>query len=151
MTALIDKVRSKRQEIWVDEPEEVKASFINARGSGDSAFFPCLFGDFEARACHHILYTLRQTLRDGGVDLQTIKLLTQNSLRNYLPYLRWPGLNDSEKFIQAAAEDLSVIDSEDEFILLLEELALYVGRLNFWIDQNMPWYELIQAFEEART
>ena len=149
MSGLVEEVRKKREEIWVNEPQEVKASFLTAKGSGDSTFFPCLYGDFEARACHHALYTLRQTLRNGGVDFQTIMLMTQNSLRNYLPYLSWPGLHDSEKFIKDVAEELTTIDSENEFIQLLEELALYVGRLNFWIDQSMPWYELIQAYETA--
>ena len=149
MSGLVEEVRKKREEIWVNEPQEVKASFLTAKGSGDSTFFPCLYGDFEARACHHALYTLRQTLRNGGVDFQTIMLMTQNSLRNYLPYLSWPGLHDSEKFIKDVAEELTTIDSENEFIQLLEELALYVGRLNFWIDQSMPWYELIQAYEAA--
>ena len=63
MSDLVELVRRKREAIWVDEPEEVKSSYVYARGSGDSTFFPCLIGDVEARACHHILYTLRQTLR----------------------------------------------------------------------------------------
>ena len=151
MPNIVEEVRRKRETIWVNEPQEVQASFLTAKGSGDSTFFPCLYGDFEARACHHALYTLRQTLRAGGVDFPTIKLLTKNSLQNYLPYLRWPGLYDSEKFIESVAEALSATETEHEFIELLEELALYVGRMNYWIDQNMPWYELIQAFEAARS
>ena len=151
MAGLVAKVCKKRKEIWVDEPQEVKASFKTAKGTGDSTFFPCLYGDFEARACHHALYTLRQTLRSGDVDFETIKVLARNSLRNYLPYLNWPRLHDSEKFIKAVAEELSAIDSESEFTQLLEELALYVGRLNYWMDQSMPWYELIQAYEAAKT
>jgi hypothetical protein len=147
MPGLVEKVRRKREAIWVNEPQEVKASFLTAKGSGDSSFFPCLYGGFEARACHHALYTLRQTLRSGEADFQTIRLITQNSLRNYLPYLNWPGLHDSEKFIKEVTEELSAIESENEFLQLLEELALYVGRLNYWIDQSMPWYELIQAYE----
>ena len=150
MPSLAEKVQKKREEIWVNEPQEVKASFLTAKGSGDSAFFPCLYGDFEARACHHVLYTLRQTLRSGSVDFETIKLMTKNSLINYLPYLSWPGLLDSESFIKQTAEELFAIDSKNEFLRLLEELALYVGRLNYWIDQGMPWYELIQAFEAAK-
>ena len=151
MPGLVDMIRNKREEIWENEPQEVKAAFITAKGTGDSTFFPCLYGDFEARACHHALYTLRQTLRSGGVDFKTIKVMTQNSLTNYLPYLNWPGLHDSEKFIKHVAGELSVIDTESEFIQLLEELALYVGRLNYWIDQSMPWYELIQAYDTAKT
>jgi hypothetical protein len=142
-------VRKKREEIWVDEPQEVKDAFLSAKGSGDSSFFPCLYGDFEARGCHHVLYTLRQTLRGGDVDFKTIKLMTKNSLINYLPYLNWPKLHDSEKFFKEIAEEVIAVESADEFIRLLEELTLYVGRLNFWIDQSMPWYELVQAYEAA--
>ena len=149
MSDLVEKVRKKREEIWVNEPQEVKDAFLTAKGSGDSSFFPCLYGDFEARACHHVLSTLRQTLRGGDVDLKTIKVMTKNSLINYLPYLNWPKLYDSEKFFKEVAEELIAIESRDEFIQLLEELAFYVGRLNFWIDQSMPWYELVQAYETA--
>ncbi|MBW1699240.1 MAG: hypothetical protein JRH18_16475 [Deltaproteobacteria bacterium] len=151
MPGLVEKVRKRREKIWVNEPGEVGESFLKARGTGDSSFFPCLYGDFEARACHHALYTIRQTLRDGDVDFKTIRIVTKNSLNNYLPYLNWPRLYDSEKFIKEVAEQLETIESEDEFIRLLEELALYVGRLNYWIDQHMPWYELIRAYEAART
>jgi len=150
MSNIVEKVRNKREEIWVDEPQEVKDAFLTAKGSGDSSFFPCLYGDFEARACHHALYTLRQTLRSGDVDFKTIKLMTKNSLINYLPYLNWPKLHDSENFFKEVTEELNAIESTDEFIQLLEELTLYVGRLNFWIDQSMPWYELVQAYEAAR-
>ena len=73
MPGLVEIVSQKREEIWVNEPQEVKASFLNAKGSGDSTFFPCLYGDFEARACHHALYTLRQTLRSGDVDFEAAK------------------------------------------------------------------------------
>jgi len=150
MLNLVEMVRMKREEIWVDEPQEVKDAFQTAKGSGDSEFFPCLYGDFEARACHHALYTLRQTLRNGDVDFKTIKLMTKNSLINYLPYLNWPKLYDSENFFKEVAEEVTAVESTDEFIQLLEELTLYVGRLNFWIDQSMPWYELLQAYEAAR-
>lgn len=150
MTNLVEKVRNKREEIWVHEPQEVTDAYLSARGSGDSSFFPCLYGDFEARACHHVLYTLRQTLRSGNADFKTIKRMTKNSLINYLPFLNWPKLYDSEKFFKEVAEELMTIESPDEFIQLLEELTLYVGRLNFWIDQSMPWYELVQAYEAAR-
>jgi len=151
MPSIVEAVRKKREAIWVNEPKEVNASFLTAKGSGDSTFFPCLYGNFEARACHHALYTFRQTLRGGDADFPTIKLLTRNYLTNYLPYLNWPKLHDSEKFIKAVAEDLSAIESENEFIQLLEELILYVGRLNYWIDQNMPWHELVQSYEAARV
>jgi hypothetical protein len=150
MANLVEKVRNKREEIWVNEPQEVKDAYLTAKGSGDSSFFPCLYGDFEARGCHHALYTLRQTLRSGDVDFKTIKLMTKNSLINYLPYLNWPKLYDSENFFKEVAEELVAIESTEEFIQLLEELTLYVGRLNFWIDQSMPWYELVQAYEAAR-
>ena len=150
MSDIVEKVRAKRKEIWVNEPKEVRDAFLTAKGSGDSAFFPCLYGNFEARACHHTLYTLRQTLRDGRkVDLDTIKLLTKNALLNYLPYLNWPKLYASEDFFKATAGEIGAIASTEDFIELLEELALYVGRLNFWIDQSMPWFELVQAYEAA--
>ena len=150
MSNLVDKVRKKREEIWADEPKEVKDAFVTAKGSGDSSFFPCLYGDFEARACHHVLYTIRQTLRSGDVDFNTLKLMTKNSLINYLPYLNWPKLYDSENFFKEVAEEVTSVESTHEFIQLLEELTLYVGRLNFWMDQSMPWYELVQAYEAAR-
>lgn len=57
--------------------------------------------------------------------------MTKNSLINYLPYLNWPKLHDSENFFKEVAEELMAIESTDEFIQLLEELTLYVGRLNF--------------------
>ncbi len=39
--------------------------------------------------------------------------------------------------------------NEEEFIEFLAELTLYIGRLNYWLDQSMPWYEIVQAYESV--
>jgi hypothetical protein len=149
MPSVVEKVRKKRQEIWVTEPQEVKDAFLSATGSGDSSFFPCLYGDFEARGCHHALYTIRQTMLNDEVDFKTIKIITNKQLISYLPYLSWPKLHDSEQFFKEIATELMGIRNEEEFIEFLEELTLYVGRLNYWLDQSMPWYEIVQAYDSV--
>ncbi len=149
MGNIVEKVRKKREEIWMLEPQEVGDAFLSARGSGDSSFFPCLYGNFEARSCHHALYTIRQTMLSNEVDFKTIKLITKNYLLNYLPYLNWPRLYDSERFFKEIATELMGIGNEEEFIEFLEDLTLYIGRLNYWLDQSMPWYEIVQAYDSV--
>ena len=83
------------------------------------------------------------------VDFETIKLITRNHLLNYLPYLNWPRLYDSEQFFNEVAAELMDVNDEEEFIEFLEELTLYIGRLNYWLDQSMPWYEIVQAYESV--
>ena len=151
MSDLVQKVRQKREDIWVHEPQEVRDAFLKSKGVGDSSFFPCLYGDFEVRGCHHILYTLRHTMQNAEVDFKTIKILTQNFLIAYLPCFSWPKLHDSENFLREISEELMTIESGEEFIEFLEELMFYIGRLNYWLDQSMPWYEIVQAYETATS
>ena len=40
MSDLVQKVRQKREDIWVDEPQEVRDAFLKSKGVGDSSFFP---------------------------------------------------------------------------------------------------------------
>ena len=149
MSDLVQKVRQKREDIWVDEPQEVRDAFLKSKGVGGSSFFPCLYGDFEIRGCHHVLYNLRHTMQNAEADFRTIKMLTQNFLMAFLLCLSWPKLHDSENFLRGISEELMTIESGEEFIEFLEELMFYIGRLNYWVDQSMPWYEIVQAYETA--
>lgn len=55
------------------------------------------------------------------------------------------GLNNVKEF----SEKVIGIESIDEFVEFLEELIFYVGRLNYWLDQSMPWYEIVQAYDSS--
>jgi hypothetical protein len=44
---------------------------------------------------------------------------------------------------------MMAIGSRDEFIGFIEELILYIGRLNQWLDARMPWYELVQTYDAS--
>jgi len=149
MSSLVKKVRTKREEIWVNEPKEVVNAFLTSKGTGESSFFPCLYADFEVRGCHHVLCTIRQTTINEEIDFETIKKMTKNFLITYLPYLNWPKLHDSEGFFKEISGEVMGIKSINEFVEFLEELIFYVGRLNYWLDQSMPWYEIVQAYDSS--
>jgi hypothetical protein len=67
----------------------------------------------------------------------------------YIPWMGWLKLNETERFLKDISSDMMAIGSRDEFIGFIEELILYIGRLNQWLDARMPWFELVQTYDAS--
>lgn len=82
MSAFIDKLRAIREDIWVNKPQEIKDALDKSKGYTDifgSSFFPTLYGWEETIASRNAFLTLRKTIRENDVDLNTFKVLVKTS------------------------------------------------------------------------
>jgi hypothetical protein len=150
----VEKARTIRQNTWAKEPEDITRMLDTSKGytdTWDSSFFPTLFAWEETIASRNVLFVIRKTLLEGGIDLRTVKRLTHELLKMYIPFLRWANLPETEGLFQEISDHVMSIDSSKELVTLLEDLILYVGRLNYWIEPLMPWNELIKTFDSATS
>ena len=152
MSELVQKVRAICEKTWAEEPEDVKNLLDRTKGytdTWDSCFFPTLYAREETTASHKVFYILRQTLMQDEVDFKTVRRLAQNFTAMFVPFIKWANLPVAEKLFREVAADMGTIDTPEEMIQLLEEMIRFTGRLNYWIEPQMPWNEIIDTFNSA--
>ena len=104
MSAFIDKFRAIREDMWVNEPQEIKDALDKSKGYTDtfgSSFFPTLYSWEETVASRNTFLTLIKTIRENDVDLSTFKVLVGNFLDLYISYFCMTNLQDTTKLQQA--------------------------------------------------
>ncbi len=154
MSEYTKKLRGLREAVWESEPIDIKKLTDKSVGYTDtwgSSFFPTIFGWGETIASRNILFVIRQTLLEDDVELNTVKRLTANFLSTYVPFVKWANLPEYEQILRDSSEEVTRIESREELVELLEELVFYVGRLNYWIEPQIPWDEMIKTFNSATS
>jgi len=144
---VIDFIRKERKRIWLIEPDEVKR-LLKTTGTFDQTCTVVLYAESETRQMADFLYCLRDAAKREAVMLDSLRATTRNLLD--LMAAKWEGsyhLSDTLRVIKEAAFALDKKMNKDDYNALVEELLLYIGRLNFWIEVHIPWYEIIGTFE----
>jgi hypothetical protein len=75
----------------------------------------------------------------AGTATTPVVILTLARLRDHLQ--GWYALSTSAAFVDAALGFMREAQPEDA-LLCLEEVVLYLTRLDLWLDLHLPWYEL---------
>ena len=153
-SGFLEQLRAARKAVWEKEPEQVTNLLDASKGytdTWDSVFFPTLYSWLETVCSRNVLQVMRETLIKDDLELETVRRLLQNLLAMYVPYLKWANLPDTTDLLHEASESVSEFSSKEQLIEFLEELVLYLGRLNYRIEPLMPWPELIQAFNAATS
>ncbi len=149
MSNFIEKMRSYREKMWASEPKEIQTCLTQNPGTEGSLFFSAIYAVDDTKNLTHSLYTVRKAVRSENLDLHTVKRMMKYFLDYYIPWMGWLKMSETERFLRDISEDMLKIESREEFLGFLEELILYISRLNQWLDARMPWYELVQTFEAS--
>jgi hypothetical protein len=150
----IEKLRTVRERIWTEKPEEIARVLDKSRGytdSWDSSFFPTLYAWEETVASRNALLTLRTVLLQPDTDLPTITRIVKHLLDLYVSYFRMTNLRDTTELLREASAEVEKLTSRAVLQEFLEELIRYVGRLHYWIEPIMPWEDIIHNFERATS
>jgi len=149
MNDIVRRMRSYRKKMWADEPKEIEEALTGNPGTEGSLFFSAIYAVDDTKNLTHSLYTIRKAVRSENLDLHTVKRMMKYFLDDYIPWMGWLKLTETEEVLRGVSVDMSTIESREELIVFIEELILYVGRLNQWLDARMPWYELVQTYEAS--
>ena len=148
MKKILQQIRSAREEIWHEEPLEVQRLSGRKAARGQAAS-TVLYATTKLATLITFLNHVRGVAREGGVELATMKAMT-------VPYVRFHAgilggfyqLAETARITRLAEGALGEAGSLDEFANLLEELSIYLNRIDYWIDLHIPWAAFGRAFEE---
>ena len=149
MSRIIDRARTHRERVWAGEPRDVQAALTGNRGTEGTLLFSALYAVDDTKNLYHFLYTFRQALRKNDLDLNTVKAILKSFLDYSIAWMGWLKMSETEGFLKEASADMMGIVSKEEFVGFIEELILYIGRLNHRLDARMPWSELRKTYDSV--
>jgi hypothetical protein len=150
MQASLEKIRAAREAIWLHEPADVGRlkTRKGARNQGASAV---LYAAMKLGQLVVFLNHLRGVARQGGVDLGSMKRITGPMLEFYAAqYGGFYQLIDTAAIVRQGEIGLRDVRTLDEYMALVGELSLYVGRMDYWVDLEIPWPQFGEVFEQGR-
>lgn len=136
-----EDLRLRGRAIWQHMPAEVEAL---TRRDGDLQPIGLVsYAEGETRTLSEVLGKAVLLERDGQLEAGTARgSLVRVLVARVEDHLRnWYGLRDAAAFVANAAELLEHA-TEEEALAIVEEIALYVGRISMWLDVLLPWNEL---------
>jgi len=154
MSDFMDELKAARTAVWEEESEQIKELVDPSKGytdTWDSSFFPTMYAWAETVASRNVLYVIRKALVSRDLDLETVKQMLEDILAMYVSFIEWANLPDTSELLQKASESVSDLNSKEEVIEMLEELVLYLSKLNYRIEPHMPWTELIHTYKTVTS
>lgn len=147
MQGLLEKITGAREAIWLNEPADIVRlrTRKGARNQGASAV---LYAAMKLGQLVTTLNHLRGVARKGGIDLGTMKAITDPLLEFYADtYGGFYRMTDTAEVVRLARAALQEVKGLDEYVALTGELSLYVGRMDYWVDLLIPWARFGEAYE----
>lgn len=147
MNEALQKIKAAREAIWDHEPEEV-AQLDGRKAAWNQAASTVLYATTKLATLITFLNHMRGVARAGGVDLETMKAVTE-------PYLEFHAgvfggfyrFSKTAAVVRWAKEALPQVTTLQEYATLIGELAIYLNRVDYWIDLRIHWADLGRAFE----
>jgi hypothetical protein len=151
MEGTLEKIRTARQSIWTEEPAEVKR-LPGIKGAWNQGASTVLFAATKLATLITFLNHMRDIARQGGIDLETMKTAT-------VPYLEFHAavfgnhyqLAQTAQVVRWAKEAFPEVRTLEEYATLMGELAIYLNRVDYWVDLKIPWAKFGQLFEQELT
>jgi hypothetical protein len=148
METTLNKIRAAREAIWSTEPEEV-TRLAHIKATRNQAASTVLYATTKLTTLITFLNHMRGVAKGGGVDLDTMVAVTA-------PYLDFHAgvfgnfykLADTAQMVRWASQALPEASSLSEYAALLEELAICLNRIDYWIDLKIPWAAFGRTFEQ---
>ena len=148
MQAPVDKIRVAREAIWLDEPADI-ARLRTRKGARNQGASAVLYAAMKLGQLVTFLNHLRGVARHGGVDLGTMKAVTDPLLEFYAnTYGGFYQMTDTAEVVRQAKAALREVKTLEEYAALTGELSLYIGRMDYWVDLLIPWAKFGEVYEQ---
>ena len=143
---IINLIKKEREKIWLSRPEDIR-TLKRRLGAAKQNLTTLIYADNDTQSMEKYLYHLRQASKLDGMDLDTLRMLAIKQLEfDHRRADIYYQLNNFAKVLLQAIEALKGIRSVEDYRRLVEELIFYIGKLNFWIDLEIPWNKLSLIF-----
>ncbi len=149
LAEVIRAIRKERERIWLRKPEDI-GSLKRRIGARKQNFTTVMYADTDTQAMVKYLYNLRDASKIKGVDLPTLKRITEIMLgldqRRAVIYYH---LQKTAQLLEMTMDALKRVRTVKGYQSLIGEVLLYIGKLNYWIDLEIPWSRLAKAFRTS--
>jgi hypothetical protein len=150
MQAPVDKIRVAREAIWLNEPADI-ARLRTRKGARNQGASAVLYAAMKLGQLVTFLNHLRGVARQGGVDLGTMKAVTDPLLEFYAnTYGGFYQMTDTAAAVHQAKAALREVETLEEYAALTGELSLYIGRMDYWVDLLIPWAKFGEVYEQMK-
>jgi hypothetical protein len=147
MGEALKKTKTAHQEIWTEEPNEIKR-LTSIKGAWDQGASTVLFAATKLATLITFLNHMRGIAQRGEVDLETMKKVTEPYLGFHASvYGNHYQFADTAQVVRWAAEGVSKVDTLADYATLVGELAIYLNRIDYWVDMKIPWAKFGRVFE----
>ncbi len=147
---MLEKIKAAREAIWKDEPADI-ARLKTRKGARNQGASAVIYAAMKLGQLAVFLNHLRGVARRGGVELATMKAITDPLLASYsATYGGFYQMTDTAEIVRQAKALLQEVGTLEEYIALTGELSLYIGRMDYWVDLLIPWAKFGEVFEPMR-
>jgi hypothetical protein len=149
MQAPLEKIRVAREAIWLNEPADI-ARLRTRKGARNQGASAVLYAAMKLGQLVTFLNQLREVARQDGVDLGTMKAVTDPLLEFYGgTYAGFYQMTDTAAAVRQAQAALWEVKTLEEYAALTGELSLYIGRMDYWVDLLIPWAKFGEVYEQT--
>ena len=148
MEEALERIKAARKAIWLEEPPDI-GRLRGRKGARNQGASAVLYTATKLATLITFLNHMRGVAKQGGVDLETMKTVAESFLEFHAGLYRgFYQLTDTAEVVRWAKEALTEVKTLEDYATLTGELALYVGRVDYWVDLGIPWAKFGQVFEE---
>jgi hypothetical protein len=143
-----DKIIAARKTIWLNEPADI-ARLRTKKGARHQGASAVLYATAKLGQLAVFLNHLRQVAQQNKVDLETMRVTTNSLLEFYAgQYGGFYGLTDAAQVVRLGKDALAEVKTLEEYVQVAGELALYVSRVDYWVDFLVPWAKFGEVYEQ---
>jgi len=140
-------IRNTRKAIWEKVPEEIHR--IKKRKGLMQPAGSIVYAESETRKLQEILWVFKNLLKEKQITIDNLKNCLKALLEHFSIRIGGLcGLTDTSTLLKNTSELISKLETSEELNNILDELMLYSGRLNMWIDLLIPWNDLNEQMKE---
>ncbi len=148
LNTTLDKIIAARQAIWLSEPADI-ARLRTKKGTRNQGASAVLYATAKLGQLAVFLNHLRQVAKQHKVDLETMRVTTDSLLEFYASqYSGFYGLTDTAQIVRLGKDVLAEVKTLEEYAQLVGELAIYVSRVDYWVDFLIPWAKFGEGYEQ---
>ena len=146
-TFKISNIINIRKKIWKKVPEEVRRA--KNRNGLMQPLGSIVYAESETRNLQQLLWVFKNLLKEKQITINNLK----NSLKAFLEHFSvtiggWCSLTDTSALLKDTSELISKLETSEDLDDIIDELMLYIGRVNMWLDLLIPWDDLNEQIKK---
>ncbi len=148
MESALEKIKAARQAIWSEEPAEIQR-LPRKKAARNQAASTVIYAATKLATLISFLNHMRDVARQEVVDVATMRMVTEPYLEFHAAvYGNFYQFKDTAQVVRWAKEALTKVNSLDDYAAVVGELAIYLNRVDYWVDLKIPWARFGEVFEE---